>query len=139
MKFPWIRNRRGVLWPEIPVGFKRNGRILPFNTTVLVDTGADSTVLDLQYAPSFGFKVPDLEKEKYSVVGGAAFLYSAKAHELIEVQIGRSWLVLPTLKFAANQEPNLLGRDAIFPRLEMRMTSDEVEFVRATTQKRHGS
>jgi len=136
VKFPWLRNRRGVLWPEIPVGFKRNGRILPFNTTVLVDTGADSTVLDLLYAASFGLKVSELEKERYTVVGGAVFLYSTKPHELIEIQIGRSWLVLPTLKFTENQEPNLLGRDAIFPRLEMRMAAAEVEFLHATRKKK---
>jgi hypothetical protein len=47
MKFPWLPNGRGGTWPMLPVGFKRNGRIMPVNPTILVDTGADGTLLNL--------------------------------------------------------------------------------------------
>jgi hypothetical protein len=47
MKFPWMPKGRGDYWPLLPVGFRRKGKIMPVNPALLVDTGADGTVLNI--------------------------------------------------------------------------------------------
>jgi hypothetical protein len=55
-------------------------------------------------------------------------LYAPKSLGLIEIQIGRSWLRLPSLKFGMTPV-SLLGRDLIFSRFELRMTPTEFELI----------
>jgi hypothetical protein len=101
---------------------------MPVNPTILVDTGADGTVLNLDLAASFGFGPGDLEAKRFTAVGGQTTLYAPKNPGLIEIQIGRSWFRLPSLKFGV-APVSLLGRDLIFPRFELRMTPTEFEFI----------
>jgi hypothetical protein len=128
LKFLWLPKGNGDFWPVLPVGFKRDGKFMSVNPTILVDTGADGTVLNLHLAGSFGFGPDDLEKETFSAVGGQTVLYSPKKAGLIEIQIGRSWFPLPSLKFG-RAPVSLLGRDLIFSKFELRMTPTEFEFI----------
>jgi hypothetical protein len=61
MRFPWLPKGNGQYWPVLPVGFKRDGKFMSVNPTILVDTGADGTVLNLGLAANFGFGSDDLE------------------------------------------------------------------------------
>jgi len=66
---------RGDYWPLLPVGFRRNGKILPVNPALLVDTGADGTVLNIGLADRLGFRSGDLAEESSTAVGGHTVLY----------------------------------------------------------------
>jgi hypothetical protein len=128
MRFPWLPRGGGEYWPVLPVGFRRNGKIMPVNPTILIDTGADGTLLNLGLATRFGFKSADLEEENCTAVGGPTVLYVPKAPGLIEIQIGRSWVPLPSLKFGVARV-SILGRDLIFSRFELRMTSTDFDLI----------
>ena len=63
MKFPWMPKGRGDYWPLLPAGFRRDGKILPVNPALLVDTGADGTVLNIGLAAHLGSgRVTSLKK-----------------------------------------------------------------------------
>ena len=64
-----------------------------------------------------------------------AILHVPKNPGLVEIQIGRSWFPLPSLKFGVARA-SLLGRDLIFSRFELRMTPDEFEFIPLQKQQR---
>ena len=135
LKFPWIlraidaKTGRQVFAPMLPVGFKRDGKFMSVNPTILVDTGADGTVLHMEHAANFGFDQGDLVEETYNSVGGPTPLWAPKNPGLLEIQIGTGWHPLPSLKFG--QAPmSILGRDVIFNRFELHMTPGEFEFIR---------
>jgi hypothetical protein len=130
MKFPWMPKGRGDYWPLLPVGFRRNGKILPVNPALLVDTGADGTVLNVGLAAGLGFKSSDLAQESSKAIGGQAIVYVPSRPDLgeIQIQIGRTWFPLPSLRFGV-APVSLLGRDLIFSNFELRMTPSEFELI----------
>jgi hypothetical protein len=134
MKFPWlstgndVKTGLPVLAPMLPVGFKRDGKYMPLNPTILVDTGAHGTVLNISHAANLGFSAADLVEETYDAAGGPASFWAPKEPGLLEIRIGTGWHPLPTLKFGLSRV-SLLGRDAIFSRFELRMTPTEFEFI----------
>jgi hypothetical protein len=97
--------------PIVPVTLKYRSTVLPVEA--LVDTGADETVLPLEFATLFGFSF-DLEKdgEQWEGAGGGLFriFRSPKPIEFILEQNG-----FPPLKwkghvcFTLNQPTILLG------------------------------
>jgi hypothetical protein len=135
VKFPWLlraidpKTGKEIRWPALPVGFKRDGKYMSVNPTILVDTGADGTVLNLAHAVNFGFEADDLVEETYSTAGGQTTLWAPKNPSLLEIQIGTGWHPLPSLKFG-RAPMSVLGRDVIFSRFELRMTPTEFEFIR---------
>jgi hypothetical protein len=128
-----LKTGLAVLAPVLPVGFKRDGKYMPLNPTVLVDTGAHGTVLNISHAANFGFSTDDLTEETYDAAGGPASFWAPKKPGLIEIQIGTGWHPLPSLRFGHGRM-SLLGRDVIFSRFELRMTPGEFEFVRLPRQ-----
>jgi hypothetical protein len=120
------------------VGFRRNGAVLAVNPTLLVDTGADGTLLSLGLAKPLGFEAADLVEEECSTANGLTTLYKPKLADLIEIQIGSSWFALPSLKFGARAPVSLLGRDLIFAHFELRMTSAEFELLPISKKKNTG-
>jgi len=118
-----------VFLPMLPVGFKRDGKYMPLNPTMLVDTGAHGTVLNRSHAANLGFAADDLVAETFDAAGGPATFWAPKNPGLLEIKIGTGWHPLPNLKFAAGRL-SLLGRDVIFSRFELRMTPTQFEFIR---------
>lgn len=100
---------------------------MPFLPVLLVDTGADSTLLHVQMATQLGLSAGDLVEQKSTCAGGEILVHSPKDLGNAEICIGGNWLTLPTLKFGANLPMSLLGRDVLFARFELRMTSGEFE------------
>ena len=130
MKFPWMPKGRGDYWPLLPVGFRRDGKIMPVNPALLVDTGADGIVLNIALAAGLGFKATDLAEESSTAVGGHTVVYVPNRPDLneIQIQIGRTWYQLPSLRFGV-APVSLLGRDLIFSNFELRMTPNEFELI----------
>jgi hypothetical protein len=137
VKFSWLPNGSGGFWPLLPVGFKRNGKILPANPSLLIDTGADGTILNLGLAGLFGFRKADLEEVKGTVVGGQTAIYVPRTPGLLEIQLGRSWHSLPSLAFTATPV-SLLGRDVIFSQFELYMTSTTFELIPTSPRRGPG-
>ena len=116
-----------MLWPILQVGVRRNSVTMPVLPFLLVDTGADSTLLHLQMAATLGLATTDLVEQKSSCAGGETLIYAPKDLGSAEICIGGHWFRLPSLKFGASLPMSLLGRDVIFSHFELRMTSGEIE------------
>jgi len=126
MKFPWVECGGGVTRPLLPVGFRKDGRVLGVDTLILVDTGADGTMLPLSLAPVIGFAASELKQATSSAIGGRVATWTAQTTN-VRIEIGGHWLPLPTLSFA-EESPPLLGRDVIFANFDLlRMTANETE------------
>lgn len=78
MKFAYteytLENERVIRRPTLPITLRYGNVTIPV-ADALVDTGADQTVLPLEFATAFGFSF-DLKKdvEKWSGAGGSLFL-----------------------------------------------------------------
>jgi hypothetical protein len=126
MKFRWVTVAPGQSWPLLRVGIRRDGGTVAVDTFLLVDTGADGTLLPLQMAKLLGFQNDDLATETSRTAAGVAPMHKPKNPGRIEIQIGGHWIQLPTLKFGEHTPP-LLGRDVIFANFTLHMTADEIE------------
>jgi predicted aspartyl protease len=108
MKIPYRFERGRILRPMVDVDILgENGVVIP--TDALVDSGADVSLFDLQYAHAAGLTLyPQLIEHVDGVSGGldvfpAMITVSVLGHRLrLKVQ------------FADQIEPNLLGRDNFF-------------------------
>jgi hypothetical protein len=93
------------------------GRLLgrPVRTTVLVDSGADATMLDGSLAPVLGIDLSTLPQHSVGGVG-AGGVPVARAD--IRIQLCDHWLNVP-VDFTLNPitHPQLLGRDGAFDAL----------------------
>jgi hypothetical protein len=94
----------------------------------ILDTGADSTVLPFVFA-SMLIPASNLETARANAVGGTAKIWKVRGAPSIEVEIGGTWMRLPSLMFA-EKTPPLLGRDVIFANFDLRMTMGETELRR---------
>lgn len=126
MKFPWVRCGDGLMRPLLRCGFRRRGVVLAAELIVLVDTGADASVLPFAVASLLGFSTSDLASADTRAVGGIVKTWTTTAAPEVESEIGGHWLMLPRLGFAENT-PALLGRDVLFSDFELRMTDNETE------------
>lgn len=129
MKFPWVRCGDGMARPIVRSSFRRGSTALPTAILVIVDTGADTTVLPFALVSMLGFSTSELESIETNAVGGKVKTWKAKAGAGVtgvEVEIGGFWFGLPSLAFAENTPP-LLGRDVLFANFDLRMTAGETE------------
>ena len=116
------------------VRLRRAGEPAAIDTFLLVDTGADGTLLPLQMARLLGFAESHLVTELSRSVAGQTPIHAPRSPDPLEIEIGGAWILLPSLKFAEHTYP-LLGRDVIFDNFELRMTADEFE-LRSLNGKR---
>lgn len=70
MRFRWVPLGAGRSCPLLQVGIRRNGLALPADPLLLVDTGADGTLLHLQMAKFLGFQDADLVTEESGAADG---------------------------------------------------------------------
>jgi len=109
------------------VRFKRNGEVMPAAPILLVETGADTTLLNLALAKRLGYAPADLIAETRKAANGVLTVQRPKNLAGLEIEIGRKWYPLPGVTFAADVPISLLGRDAIFAHFELRMTATSFE------------
>lgn len=126
MKFPWVRCGDGVGRPLIRCGLRRLGVTIPADMFVLLDTGADSTILPFSLASMLGFSTADLEGVETNAVGGKVRNWRPRGEPKVEIQISGTWYMLPGVLFAENT-PALLGRDIIFREFKLRMEDGETD------------
>jgi hypothetical protein len=84
----------------------------PVTTLVLVDSGADMTMLEEALAPVLGIDLQPITPEPVGGIGGTVM---ARRHPVLMHLCG-VWMQVPVL-FAPNQRTQLLGRTAVFDRL----------------------
>jgi hypothetical protein len=95
---------------------------------VMVDTGADQTLLHMYWASLLGFSADDLTEEASKAASGSMTVYRPKNRRGIEFQIGGSWFPVPTIQFAKKVPISLLGRDMIFGHFDLWMSGTHFEF-----------
>jgi len=95
---------------------------------MLVDTGADVTVLDAEILPHLKIDHSELEPARIRGVGGRAVAAAARGLGIF-LSIGSFQLELPLVHFVPHALP-LLGRDVLFGPFELRMDRFEIELRR---------
>ena len=125
----WTHTGKGRHAPLLTVGFRRNGKGLPVNPILLVDTGADGTVLPRYNAKLLGFDEALLRPEECGVPGGKIVVHRPPDIAGTEIEIDGTWLPLPSLVFADQILHPLLGRDIIFRYFDLHMTAEDFELV----------
>ena len=103
MKFPWLPFLPGKSAPLLHVGIRRNGVVLGTDVVLLVDTGADETLLHLLWAEQMGFEDTDLVQEECKAASGTMIVYRPKNLRRTELEIGGVWYPLPSLQFGRCQ------------------------------------
>ena len=106
-------------WPlaEVELAAVGPGGLLagsPITTVVLVDSGADITMLDEALASALGIDLAPIPAEMVGGVGGRT---TARRHDVMIDMCGR-WISAPVL-FSAGQRPQLLGRAGVFDRIDI--------------------
>jgi Aspartyl protease len=113
----------------LPVGIRRNGVIVGTDLVLMVDTGADTTLLHLRWARLMGFQDADLLEENCTSASGKMTVYRPRIHQGIEFEIGNTWFSVPSLQFGKDVPISLLGRDAIFTHFNLKMTARDFELL----------
>ena len=91
------------------------GRLLGYhNVLVLVDSGADITMLNEDLAPIFGIDLTGSPQVQVFGIGGGTF---ARRHDML-VRLCSSWVRIPVL-FEKGRDVNLLGREGAFAALQI--------------------
>jgi len=96
---------------------------------LLIDTGADSTVLPSYTAKMLGIGEADLKSERCGVAGGEMPFRRLIDVADTEIEIDGSWLPVPSLTFTDQILHPVLGRDFIFSHFSLRMTGTEFELL----------
>ena len=95
-----------------------------------IDSGADITLIPLQFGRALGFKHETNEIKEIHGVSGAAVPFVERK---VKMKFGNVWHLVTVAWALVEEVPALLGRRDVFP--EFRITFDEVhsriEFVEA--------
>jgi hypothetical protein len=129
MRVSWTDTGKGRFAPLLTVGFRRHGTGPPTNQLLLVDTGADGTVLPRYNAKFLGFNAAELRPEECGVPGGKITVHRPPDITGTEIEIHGNWLPLPSLVFADQILHPLLGRDIIFKYFDLQMTGSDFELI----------
>jgi len=110
-----VQGRRPMVMLEL-AGVDNAGRLLGSvaNTPVLVDSGADTTMLNAGIALNLGLDLAAMPTEPVYGVGGGT---QAMRHRIL-ARLCSKWVVLPVL-FEVGRNINLLGRDGAFDELRL--------------------
>lgn len=85
-------------------------------TTVMVDSGADYTILDERWAPRLGLDLASLPDAEMTGIGGV----KVPGRVRYNVLIGLCGIWVPsTVIFQTKPQPQLLGRDGVFESLNI--------------------
>lgn len=119
--------------PEIEVEIATTGpsgmlQGRPVRTTLLVDSGADTTVLDNSYAAALSI---DLNKCKVIKVQGVTGS-DAMRETTVRMNLCGSWYTVPVW-FSAGQQPGLLGRNGVFDNILVAFLHGRGVLLAATT------
>lgn len=129
MKGRWTDAGQGRRVPMVLVGIRRRGKTMPTSSLLLIDTGADSTVLPIFNATMLGISPSDLKEERCGVAGGEATFHRLVDVADTEIEIDGSWLPVPSLTFTDRILHPVLGRDFIFAHFSLRMTGTQFELL----------
>ena len=102
---------------------------MPTSSLLLIDTGADSTVLPVFNAKLLGLTESDLRSEKCGVAGGWMKFQRLKDVSETEIEIDGRWLPVPSLTFTEKILHPILGRDFIFAYFNLHMTGVDFELL----------
>jgi hypothetical protein len=120
--FGWRVEATGT-YPSLDIEFERGDIRLPA-VSVLIDTGADVSVLPRTWIPMLGLLEKDLRTAATTGIGGVIRALSAVDAGIVAA-FGIWRIALPRVDFIANA-PLILGRDALFGSLELRMNGFEI-------------
>lgn len=121
--FDWQR-AFGRAIPLVPADIER-GRHRLQDTMVLIDSGADVSVMPLELARRLGIELRSLRRAATAGIGGGATSWIAEGAGIV-ARIGIYRIALPRVDFIEHA-PAILGRDALFGPMELRMNRDEIE------------
>ena len=131
MRFPWLKYVGDSQAPLLRIGVRRRGVVIGTDLVVMVDTGADQTLLHLRWADLLGFNDADLVEESCKSASGPMTVYRPKPRSRLGVdfQIGDAWFSVPSLQFGGKVPLSLLGRDMIFEHFDLRMTATDFHLL----------
>src|SRR3954464_13084171 len=127
MRFPWLDLGDGRVMPMLRAAIRHDLVSLPFEPLLLVDTGADGTILPRPMAKMLGYGPSDLLSETCGSAGGPVLVDTPEDLRRVGMHVSGEWIRLPSLKFA-NSAMALLGRDVIFSHFDLAMTSEHFYF-----------
>jgi hypothetical protein len=125
VRFEWVIEKNGRRYPFVPVFLEREDHEPP-QIGMLLDTGADTTVLPLAMAPMLGIDARDLRQGSVSGFGGKAISWRA-TNPGVTGRIGVYEINFKEIQFIAHAIP-VLGCDALFGPFEIRINREEIEF-----------
>jgi hypothetical protein len=109
-----VTNKRPEMTVEL-AGVGAAGQLLGYTSTVvLVDSGADITMLDIGLLPALGINSATLTPTTVTGVGGNVTAYRGP----LLIRLCGQWKSIPVL-FAVNQSTNLLGREGAFDAMQL--------------------
>jgi predicted aspartyl protease len=129
MRVSWTDTGKGRFAPLLNVGFRRHGQVMLISPRLLVDTGADGTVLPRFNAKLLGLRDSDLVAEECGVAGARIIVHRLVNLTRTEIEIHGRWLQMPSLVFADQILHPLLGRDIIFQNFDLHMTKTYFELI----------
>lgn len=92
---------------------------------MLVDTGADVSLLPMTFARALGVREEELRRTAMAGIGGGTTAYRLVHAPAIVARIGVHEVELSEVQFVPHA-PLILGRDALFGNLELRMTRERI-------------
>jgi aspartyl protease len=104
--------------PILTVGVRASGVVVGTDLAVMVDTGADQSLLHYRWARLMGYGDADLTEHQSKSANGLMTVYRPRGRRRVEFQIGDLWLSVPSFQFAKKVPISLLGRDMMFEHFE---------------------
>lgn len=125
--FDWMGSGRSAA-PWVPVSLTGPGGETA-DVMMLVDTGADISILPKDLAAPLGIDATRLVRSSAVGVGGSTSLWRARAAHL-RGRIALFEISFDEIDFSVSALPPILGRDALFGPLEVRLYRGTTELRR---------
>jgi predicted aspartyl protease len=119
MFYSYYKNLQGQYFPVIPLTVL-NEKLQKFDLTALIDSGATTSVFNVDLAEQLNLKI---EQGKEIFLGGVGGRIKGYIHELKTEVSGKTFKLPVVFSREYKVSFNLLGRDAFFP--NFRITFDE--------------
>ncbi len=98
---------------------------------MLIDTGADSSILPNRYIDLLGISRDDLRSRSAAGLSGKTGILVGKKRIRLSAELENYFSIQMPVEFASNDQiPPILGRDALFGDFELRMNRREIELIR---------
>ena len=126
----WVQEN-GFLRPLITVRLNYRGN--EQGAVMLLDTGADTSILPRRYVDLLGIDRGDLKTAAAHGLGGRSEVLMGKKRIRVQAEIAGYFNVQIPIEFGINDSiPPILGRDALFGDFELRMNRREIELRRVS-------